>query len=114
MFFVKKGSKYNNVSQNYNGNHYDSKKEAAYAKELDLRVKAKDIKSWERQVKVSLDVNDYHITNYYLDFKIIHNDDSIEWIEVKGFETEVWRLKKKLFEAKLQELFPGSVYTIIK
>lgn len=113
-YFVKKGNKYNNTPQLYNGNRYDSKKEASYAQELDLRLRAKDIKEWTRQVKVPLKINGYQITNYYLDFKIIHNDDSVEWIEIKGFETEVWRLKKKLFEALLPEISPGSIYTIIK
>ena len=34
----------------YNGAVYDSKLEAGYAQELDLRIRAKDLKSWERQV----------------------------------------------------------------
>lgn len=113
-YFVKRGSKYNNTPKMYGGNKYDSKKEAGYAAELDLRKKAKDIKDWERQVKIELRVNDYLITKYYMDFKIIHNDDSIEWIEIKGFETEVWRLKRKLFEALIDEISPGSIYTVIK
>lgn len=112
--FVRKGNKYNNTKQLYNGNRYDSEKEAEFAKQLDLRLKAGDIKEWERQVKIELRVNGYLICNYYMDFKVINNDGSIEWVEIKGFETEVFRLKKKLFEALLDEISPGSEYIIVK
>lgn len=107
-------NKYRSVSSTYNGIQYHSKAEAAYAAELDLRKKAGDIKSWERQVKCSIDVNGYHITNYYIDFVIEHNDGSSEYIEVKGFETEVWRLKRKLFEAIFIFNNSGTKYTVVK
>lgn len=99
MFRVNYERKYKNVKQEHNGIVYHSKKEAGYAAELDLRKKAGDILEWERQVKISLDVNGFHICNYYIDFKVLHNDGTIEYVEVKGFETDEWRLKWKLFEA---------------
>jgi hypothetical protein len=98
-YFQVKGNKYRAKSSVYNGTYYHSQKEAAYAQELDLRVKAKDIKSWERQVKISLDVNGYHIANYIIDFVITHMDDTKEYVEIKGFETDTWRMKWRLFEA---------------
>ena len=64
---------------------------------------AGDIKKVERQVKLSLDVNNFHICNYYIDFKVTHNDDTIEYIEVKGIETKDWKLKWKLCEALFQD-----------
>ena len=78
---------------------YHSKKEAGYAHQLEMRKASGDIKEVERQVKISLDVNGYHIANYYIDFVVTHNDGRREYIEVKGFETPEWRLKWKLFEA---------------
>jgi len=92
-------NKYGNISKVYNNRLYASKKEARYAQELDLRKKARDIKSWRPQIKIDLQSNGHHICNYYIDFEITHNDDSIEFVEVKGFETEVWRLKWKIFES---------------
>ena len=91
-----------------------AKKEAKYAEDLDWRVKGKDIKSWERQKKISLDVNGKHIANYYIDFVIHHNDGSREYVEVKGFATEVWRLKWKLFEALIDEIDPGMEITVVR
>ena len=113
-YFVKKGNKYNNTKQNYNGNRYDSKKESSYAEQLDLRIKAKDIKGYDRQFKLELKVNGYKICSWKIDFRIIHNDDSFEFVEVKGFETYDYIIKRKLFEALMDEMYPGSVLTIIK
>jgi hypothetical protein len=107
-------NKYRAVSSTYNGVQYHSKAEAAYAAQLDLRVKARDIKRWERQIKCDLRVNGYHITNYYVDFKVFHNDGSEELIEVKGMETPEWVLKRKLLEATLIHDDPNLKYTVVK
>lgn len=98
-------NKYRAASSSYNGILFHSKKEAAYAAELDLRKKAGDILNWERQVKLSLDVNGYHITNYFIDFKVTYPDQTIELVEVKGFETPEWKLKWKLAEAILSDKY---------
>lgn len=135
-----RGNKYNNVSQVYGGNRYDSKKEAAYAQTLDLMTKAQGrdrIKRWERQVKISFDVDEdgklvarllhsdayfpspkgklHHICNYYMDFLVVHMDDTVELVEVKGMETDVWKLKRTLVEATLVRAYPDEIkYTVIK
>jgi len=103
MWYQKRQNKYNSKTKEYNGRVYHSIKEAAYARDLDLMIKAKEIKSWKPQVRLSLDVNDYHICNYIVDFEVITSDGTKEYHEVKGFETEVWRLKRKLFEALYDE-----------
>jgi len=116
MFRVSYGSKYGNIRAEHNGIQYHSKKEAAYAAGLDLRVKAGDIKSWERQIKISFDINGFHICNYYCDFLIHHNDDSDEYIEIKGkflLNMDVFRIKRKLMEAIFLVEHPNARYTII-
>ena len=113
MFRVSYGSKYGNISAEHNGIQYHSKKEAAYAAELDLRIKAGDIKSWKRQVCIGIKINKCHICNYYIDFVVTHNDGVKEYIEVKGFETDVWKLKWKMFEA-LYSKRKNTKLTIIK
>jgi len=118
MYFERKQNRYGNVAQStvYNGVSYHSKKEAAYAAELDLLVRAKEIKSWDRQVRISLDVNGFHICNYIIDFVVHHNDGTEEYVEVKGFQTEVWRLKWRLFEALYEDKVKneGVRLTIVK
>lgn len=114
MWRLRSGNKYHAKSIVYNGIQYHSKKEAAYAAELDLRLKAGDIKQWFRQKKISLDVNGYHICNYYVDFEVWHKDGTIELVEIKGFETEVWRLKRKLLEATTLKDNSEIKYTVVK
>ncbi len=94
--FKNKGNKYNAKTSTYNGRHYDSKLEAGYAMELDWMLKAKIIKEWIPQYKMDLRVNDYHIANYYIDFMVIYPDGKVEYHEVKGYETPVWKLKWKM------------------
>jgi hypothetical protein len=48
----KRDNKFNAKKTEYNGLRYDSKLEVEKAMELDWMLKAKEIKSWERQVKV--------------------------------------------------------------
>jgi hypothetical protein len=107
-------SKYYATSTRYNGRLYHSKFEAQYARDLDLRVKAHDIKGWEPQFKVSLDVNGKHICNYVCDFRLTMNDGSYELHETKGFETDLFRIKRKLLEAVYLKDHPDTEYVLVK
>ena len=82
---------------------YDSKFEAGYAQELELRIKAKDIKGFEAHKKVPLTVNGFTVCDYYIDFIVEHNDGTLEYVETKGFATPIWKLKWKLFCALYEE-----------
>jgi carboxypeptidase C (cathepsin A) len=103
VYIQKTENKYHAKSQTYNNITYHSKFEAGYAAALDLAVKAGDIKKWERQVKLDLKVNGQHITNYYIDFIVHHNDGSREFTELKGMEMETWKMKWKILEATFDE-----------
>ena len=129
-------NKYKAISTLYNGTVYHSKLEAQFAEDLDWRVKAKDIKYWERQVKIPINVywdrfnrpvltctdglvlkkkgkEFIHITNYFIDFVVTHNDNTKEYVEVKGVETDLWRQKWKLTEAILGKS-PVVKLTVVK
>ena len=112
-WYERRGSKYGAKTTTYNGILYHSKKEAGYAQGLDLLVKSGEINGWERQVKISLDVNGKHICNYFIDFVITHKDGTLEYVEIKGFETDTWKLKWKLFEA-IYGHDPMTKLTVIK
>lgn len=88
----------------------DSKFEAGVANALTLMKRAGEIKDFEEQVKIPLVVNGFHICNYYIDFVIKHNDGTTEYREAKGFATDVWKLKWKLFEALYDQ--PGNILTV--
>ena len=114
----RKGNKFGAKSTTYDGMTYASKREAARAQELDLLVRGKAIKGWERQRKISIDIcpakkclrlcsqkcaahpkeKPEHVFNYYMDFVIHENDGTETWEEVKGFETDVWKMKWRFTE----------------
>ena len=103
-------NKFNAKKSAYNGYIYDSAKEANYAKELDWRIKEGSVIKWERQHKISLDINGVHIANYFIDFKVWRPNGIIEYHEVKGFETDVWRMKWRISKA----LYPDYNFVLIK
>lgn len=110
----KKKNKYGAKKQSYNGNKYDSTFEAKVAEELDWRLKAGELIEVRRQVKCTLNVRTVFITNYYVDFRTVDKHGQVNYIEVKGFETAEWKLKKRLFIALLPVMDPGATYEIIK
>jgi hypothetical protein len=92
-------------------NGYDSKFEAGKANELILLKKAKKIKDFDTQKVLELIVNDYVVCTYKIDFIIYHNDGTTEYLETKGYATDVFKLKWKLFEALFSEK-PNVILTL--
>ena len=95
-FLNRKPSKYKNQFAKVGNTIYDSKFEARVAEQLQLRKLAGEIKEIEKQFCLRLDVNGQHICKYYVDFRIVLADGSEQFVEAKGFETDVWRVKWKL------------------
>lgn len=107
-------SKYNNKTKQYGGRTYDSIREANHAEELDWRIKAGEVWNWVPQYKIDLKVNGKHICNYYVDFKVVMKDGSVQFHEVKGMVLPLWQLKWALFEALIDEIEPGAELLVIK
>jgi hypothetical protein len=97
--YQQRQGKYNSRTTLYDEHVYHSAREAAYAEELDWRIKAGELRSWKRQVPIELRVNGKLICTYTIDFVEIDRYGKEMWTEVKGFETPDWRLRWKLFEA---------------
>lgn len=97
-------SKYHNKKTIYNGVSFMSRKEAGYARTLDALKHAKDPKervvSYETQVPFQIELNGIKICKYICDFKVLYKDKHIEIVDVKGFRTDIYRIKKKLVEAQ--------------
>lgn len=96
-------SKYKNVKTVYNGQIFDSKLEARYCQELDMKLKAGIILNYERQVRFPLTVNDQLICTYIADFVVEYPTltafPRIEVVDTKGVKTQIYRIKKKLLKA---------------
>lgn len=98
-------AKYHNKKATYDGHTFDSVKEMNCYKKLKLLEKAGIIKELELQKDFELQPS-FKINNrtnrkitYKADFTYkTTKDDRMHVIDVKGFRTDVYRLKKKLFE----------------
>lgn len=108
--------KYRALRTEYNGYFYDSKFEAQTAMSLDWRLRAKEIKAWERQypIEIRSPATGELIVRHKVDFRVHHNDGSYELIEAKGFETRDWKLIRKLIETLWLPEHLDHCYTVAK
>lgn len=109
-----KRNKYNARRTEYEGVWYDSRKEAFHAAKLDLMVRAGEVESWEGQHPIPLESNGQDVGKYYIDFRVTMADGSIEYHEVKGKETPLWKLKWKMAHAYMEKYEPDSKLVLIK
>lgn len=94
----------------HQGHIHHSRGEAGWCNNLELRKKAGDIADYETQVSYDFIVNGKKVCGHRPDFRV-HGTDGSVWIEeYKGWGSEIWRLKKALFEA----LYPDIKYVVIK
>src|SRR5690625_2567779 len=99
-------SKYGNKKVEIDGHVFDSKAEARYYQQLKLRERAKDILFFRLQPRYRLQDSfekngvKHRAIDYIADFEIHHLDGSIEVVDVKGYKTEVFKIKQKMFEKK--------------
>ena len=110
-----KRGKYGNQKTEYNGRTFDSALEANTARDLDLLRRASDLS--ERVVDVQYQVpfvlqekftdsqgKKHQAIVFVCDFVITYADGRKEALESKGFETETWKIKKKLFLFKYRDI----------
>jgi hypothetical protein len=91
-----KPSKYRNKRTQCNdGSWHQSKKEAEYCTTLQLRQKAGDIAFFLEQVPFRLPGG----VKYLLDFMVFRKNGAIDYFDVKGVRTDVYKIKKKQVES---------------
>ena len=97
-----KKSKYSSAKTDIDGIRFDSKKEAGFYAELKLREKAGEITHLRLQPRYLLqeafkhEGKQYREMEYVADFEYIENGETVV-VDVKGFKTAVYMIKKKLF-----------------
>jgi hypothetical protein len=97
--------KYRNIKTEVDGIVFDSKAEARRYAELRLLEKANEISDLRLQPEFDCMINGQKICTYKADFeywirdKEFSPDDKYIVEDVKGFKTQVYKLKKKLVEA---------------
>lgn len=96
-------SKYLSHKTVVDGITFDSKDEAKYYEALKIRKYRGEIQNFELQPKFTLiqgfkkNGKTYRAITYTPDFVIYHNDNSEEYIDVKGMTTQQGELRIKLF-----------------
>ena len=98
-------SKYNAKKVEIDGIKFDSKAEGEYYLHLKQQVTERQILGFERQKRMLLQ-EAFNVEGvkgkirpifYVVDFIITENDGTLTYVDVKGMETDVFKLKKKLF-----------------
>lgn len=93
-------SKYKAIKTEVDGITFDSKREAFYYCYFKKLEQAKEIFNLQLQVPYTFVLDGKKIFKYVADFQYIDKDGKGHVIDVKGVETPVFRLKKKLIEAQ--------------
>jgi hypothetical protein len=108
-------AKYGNKKTVVDGITFDSKREAARYQELKLLQKAGEISGLELQPKYGLlpkfikNGKTHKAITYIADFTYCEGDKRIVE-DVKGMETEVFKIKRKMFEY----YYPGAELRVVR
>ena len=103
-------SKYNSEKVVLDGITFDSNDEMKYYEALKTRRAKGEIQNFELQPKFTLiegfkkDGKTYRPITYTPDFTIYHNDDTVEYVDVKGMTTQQGEMRIKLFNWKYRDL----------
>jgi len=98
---MRKLHKFNAVRTEVDGIKFPSKKESKYYEELKLRQKAGEVVFFLRQTPFHLPGN----VKYVVDFTVFLADGTIEFIDVKGVITDIFKLKCK----QVEDLYPIKI-----
>ena len=112
MTGIIKRSKYGSTScRCLQGHTHRSRGEAGHCNALRDRQRKREFYAYAVERKFSIDVNGVHICSHYPDFTLLDKDMNIIGVEeFKGFGTDTWVLKMKLFKA----LYPAIPYKVIR
>ncbi len=90
--------------------YFRSRWEAKYAKHLAFLKKIKDIQDWEHEPQTFwFEGIKRGVVSYLPDFKVIKNDGTHYWVEVKGFMDKKSATKLK----RMKKYFPNEEVKLI-
>ncbi len=93
--------KFNAKAVVVDGFRFDSKREAEYYRQLKILQQSGEVLFFLRQVPIHLPGN----TRYVIDFQVFYTNGIVEFIDVKGVETEMFKLKKR----QVEDLYPFEI-----
>jgi len=102
----KRANKFNAAATTVDNVKFDSKLEASYYTYLKTLRRIGDVKYFLMQVPIVLPGG----KKYVCDFLVFYKDGRVEYVDVKGRETELFKLKKSVVEAQ----YPIEIQVIKK
>ena len=94
----RRAQKFGNVKVTTTDGTFDSQKEHRRWCELKLLERGGVIRNLERQTRFRFEQNGVHICDYIADFVFFEGDERV-CEDSKGFQTDVYRIKRKLMLA---------------
>ena len=79
--------------------HFASTLEHKYYKHLKFLQKTGHIVFFLRQVPFDLNLENTNVSKYIVDFQVFWRDGKVTFVDVKGRETDMFKMKKKMVEA---------------
>lgn len=112
-------NKYGAKRTEFNGKIYDSKFEANVAQDLETRKRAGDIKDYDTQFRLDVDVcNSAGETickkRHKVDFRLLLNDGSYELLEAKGMITGDYQWRRDVVVGIWLSEHKDYIYTVVK
>jgi hypothetical protein len=101
MKFYTLKNKYNARKTRIDCITFASQKEAQYYSELKIRQKAGEVSFFLRQVPFDLPGG----VRYFVDFVEFHSSGEVKFVDVKGQQTNIFKLKKK----QVEDLYPITI-----
>jgi hypothetical protein len=77
-----------------------------------MRLRAREIQSWEPHGTLKLEVNGVWICDDEIDFIVYHHDGTIEYVGVKGAIEPLWQAKWHLLEALTRDKPPPQANVV--
>ena len=96
--------KFKAVPTSIDGIRFASKKEASYFAFLTNQKNAGKVLFFLRQVPFHLPGG----VKYVADFQVFYSDGSVQFIDVKGYQTSEFKMKKKMVE----DLYPVEIVIV--
>jgi len=97
-------NKFGNCPQTVDGIRFASKREARYYERLKIEKAAGLVVYWLRQVPIHMPGG----TRYVVDFLVFMPDGAVRYVDVKGRETAMFRVKRR----EIQHGYPIKIETV--
>jgi hypothetical protein len=110
----KQAANYKLARERLKDKHFDSGLERRVGIDLERQLLAGELTEIKPHFPLDLYVNGRKICRHYVDFRVVHADGRVEFIEAKGRKEETYTIKRNLFEATYLMENPDVTYRVLR